>query len=113
MAKKKKQKQNSIPVRTVAGFRLCVWCKGGLDESGHPITSPWKLVYAPYWLDGYEKKAAAPGWNNTQILAYVIDGKVDYDSSDEAYQMLSTISDDKRDIDVASFTNPTSTAPCI
>lgn len=94
MSKKKKQKQYSAPVREIAGFRLCVWCKGGLDESGQPITAPWRLVYAPYWMDGYEEKPAAPGWKNTTILAYMVDGVIDYDTPEAAFDVLSGLSQD-------------------
>lgn len=89
MAKNKTQKKPKTP--DVAGYRLCVWCKGGLDENNQPINTPWHLVYAPYWLSGYEQKPAAPGWNKAPVVYAVVNTIFDYSTAENARHILETL----------------------
>lgn len=89
MAKKKAPKK--LPTPEIAGYRLCVWCKGGLDENLNPITVPWNLVYAPYWLDGYTEKPAAVGWNKAPVVYAVVDTIMDYSTAENANYILSKL----------------------
>lgn len=90
----------------IAGYRLVVWCKGGLDDNGSPITSPWCLVYAPFWLGTKgEHKPAAPGWNNAPLVHAVVNTIHNYTTADNAFHILSTLSDDHLVKDATAF-NP-------
>lgn len=101
MAKNKKKKEAPKPKR--AGYRLCVWCKGGLDDNGQPITTPWHLVYAPFWMDNHSQKPAAVGWDKSPVVYAIVNTIFDYDSAENARHILSTIPEDELIKDADAF----------
>ena len=101
MAKNKKKKEAPKPKR--AGYQLCVWCKGGLDENKNPITAPWHLVYAPFWIDNHSKKPAAVGWDKSPVVFAVVNTIMDYDSAEDARDILATIPEDQLEMDADAF----------
>ena len=88
MAKSKSSTDKKRPTPSIVGYRLCVWCKGGLDSDNNPITAPWQLVYAPYWRENHQSKPACVGWNGSPIVFGVVDTRMDYDTSTEAFDVL-------------------------